>query len=1821
MEENKMQKISLVLLVVLLISTNAFAEEEWISFTGKGESAPEYDIIYSTSSIVEFDVEITGMKSKSIDIYDRINIPEHTKMDSVGFPEVPVVSYLIAIPECNSVDLNVTVLDSIVIDNMNIYPAPEWVEVNNGEYSYLEEQFTINSTAYNTDAYFPGYAGELVEKGAVRAQHCIRVLIYTMQFNPVLQKITAYSRINISMTFNGASGLVNEDVGIFNEVCGASMINYISNGLNASVSCGAGRTIPGSVKWLTDLDSLFMGYEGVYCDYLIITNEIFWENPYIDSLAQKRANYNGFDVVIVKYLDIVTNITGYDNSEKIRNLIRDTYFDGHAEHTYDSKIGYVNLFGDAYFGDDPTDDCVPTHPYQNTPDTLGYDVYFSQLTELPNGDPDVCPDILLGRCSVDSEEQVENVCKKIIDYEPIPADSSWKDRMTFVNSDCESGANRGFEIILPLIEEYETTLLSYMYPNQNPPEGFDNFGYCYDPEEPHFESINNCYAGGNLIVCYMGHGSIDGWDLNHEIYGTNWEYEDIDSEDFNGRLPFITSMACNTGAFQDDDDCMAEKFLAYNSIRGAIGFIGATKGNGGGFSTFTPYLFQSAFQYGLCMCGEILLEAKLRTTNDPLRNCYNLYGDPALNILLDSNNIDKPDLVIIADDISYQPEKFIFGSPGQINFKIWNSTNIDISDPFDVSLFFGHPDSLGSYLVDMLYINGLGSYTLLDTSCRWNSIDKIPDCYELYIFLDYGDAIEERFDQNTLINNNIANKLITIYPQFREGFPISANKGSNIVTFDLNNSYTGKEIIIGEGIYSSDGQTLWEGNFSSAVYTSIGNIINNNEFQFIQSAFNDNELYISCFNKYGYTEWETFIGVSEGCRYTGPIIADLDNDGTEEIILLKITFSASGHSLTKELICLNSNDGSERWTYEIPETVTRPIFFTPIIPNIGNYNNKSIVIPENSGNIFIINEVENEPQLTNTISLDYGITEEGITCDLDRNGYLDILFPCVEGHIVKFCPESEIVVYYDVDNVSSNSKIILSDLNNDGQNEVIINYNTEIYILDSEFNQIGYINANLASNKIAVVDFDNNNENDIICLAYDELYNKLLIRIYNISGEEIYHTPCYTNPHSLWISYIENESILEIMFLSCDSILYVLEFPDVSNPVSWSGQSQRCNLHNSGVYEQPAYSTLPGDTVYWYNTILLQGEIEVPENSTLIIKPETKIKSAHNSKLVVYGTLLSEGIENHPIKFIPDIQGAPGNYWQGIEITSSGNASFANCTIENAEGVYLNNTTEEVNMNNVTFEGCKLHNESYTLFLNNSEFINSRIDQYGNKVYISETNFNSSMVYCYYSPGKIGEPDDVEINISDCSFSNYIGYPVYISGYDLYNLDGNTISGCNGGFYIFKSGHPKMCLISNNSIINNYGKGIFLYDSFADILGHNSIKENSVGIVGAQNCTITIIGNKDYQYQTIKDNICQEMVFDFTSFPKEREMYYNKIIDDDIGGSYDQYLISCANYTGDPRDLIVEDNYWGPASLDWTEWTGDDRFDPIDAFDYIPVWDPGTPRSPGGSTPEQLFAEADSLIGEEDYEQAKLVYKDIIELYPESDFTIYSMRNLLPLETVSGKDFSSLQAYYLTNPNCNYNPERTKLSEFLANHCNIKMKNYPDAISFFEDIILNHETELDSVYAVIDAGYTYMLMEDDSTKSYYVGNIPELKPKSVLEFEETRDKLLAKALSLPEQYEEEIFPETTFYLGQNYPNPMRSLTNISFSIPKDAKNSEIKIYNIRGQLVKNFHLTTNLSTTPPLTKVVWDGKDENGNQLTNGIYLYKLYAGRKSITKKMLLLR
>ena len=86
----------------------------------------------------------------------------------------------------------------------------------------------------------------------------------------------------------------------------------------------------------------------------------------------------------------------------------------------------------------------------------------------------------------------------------------------------------------------------------------------------------------------------------------------------------------------------------------------------------------------------------------------------------------------------------------------------------------------------------------------------------------------------------------------------------------------------------------------------------------------------------------------------------------------------------------------------------------------------------------------------------------------------------------------------------------------------------------------------------------------------------------------------------------------------------------------------------------------------------------------------------------------------------------------------------------------------------------------------------------------------------------------------------------------------------------------------------------------------------------------------------------------------------------------------------------------------------------------------------------------------------------------------------------------------------------------------------------------------------------------------------------------------------------------TFELGQNYPNPFNPTTKIQFTIPQ-ASNVRLAVYNILGQQVAEL---VNDFKSAGSYNVSWNAED-----LSSGLYLYRLETGNQIITKKMTLLK
>ncbi len=90
-----------------------------------------------------------------------------------------------------------------------------------------------------------------------------------------------------------------------------------------------------------------------------------------------------------------------------------------------------------------------------------------------------------------------------------------------------------------------------------------------------------------------------------------------------------------------------------------------------------------------------------------------------------------------------------------------------------------------------------------------------------------------------------------------------------------------------------------------------------------------------------------------------------------------------------------------------------------------------------------------------------------------------------------------------------------------------------------------------------------------------------------------------------------------------------------------------------------------------------------------------------------------------------------------------------------------------------------------------------------------------------------------------------------------------------------------------------------------------------------------------------------------------------------------------------------------------------------------------------------------------------------------------------------------------------------------------------------------------------------------------------------------------------------------FALQQNYPNPFNPETTIRFKLPQ-AENVTINIFNLHGQLVRKL---VGENREAGFHEIVWDARDNEGNSLSSGVYLYRIQAGEFSDVKKLMLLR
>ncbi len=617
-------------LIGFLSIQNMFAQT-WVTFTKTSPAGPVLTLVTNTNQQVKFTAEIPGMFTRAVSeqgtVYQRLAVPDYPVMKIEGSPELPYVKVLLAVPECSNIGLNVTVNSSLTLNNYIIYPAPAHQEITNPDGSkYLAEVFAKTLAVYNTNQFMPSMVAEIKSTGYIRGQKVAEVWIYPMQYNPVTKHISVNSKLQLTLSFTNPTSPVCANTGIFSNVCESSLLNYTLGGLGASINTRVAN--PGTVNWVSVTDTLGL----ITADYLIITDNNFYNphSPSLDSLALHRANFNGFDVAIVNVNSVLNSYYPDDNDplnpyikeQKIRNFIKKVYESGTANHTYDGHLGFICLVGDV----GPFNTGMPTSYYKNgftTSYSVANDYFFSCIKGRYNSNYDYFGDVFIGRICAGDAFELTNAVFKIIRYEKEANFYNWKKNVLLTSMPYD------YDVYVPGIENLINTIAdqiidtSQYIVNQVTPALTTQLSIAQD-------QMRSFINTGQLFVSYYGHGNT--------ISMIPFNISDFNKLNNGDRQPFFASIACYNGQFDiaqtfpgQNTDCFAERFTNERE-KGSIGFIGASRA-GDWDEEFFKGLHSAIWSDMMFVTSELTLDAKFKYGDPSINAVFNLFGDPAINLM------------------------------------------------------------------------------------------------------------------------------------------------------------------------------------------------------------------------------------------------------------------------------------------------------------------------------------------------------------------------------------------------------------------------------------------------------------------------------------------------------------------------------------------------------------------------------------------------------------------------------------------------------------------------------------------------------------------------------------------------------------------------------------------------------------------------------------------------------------------------------------------------------------------------------------------------------------------------------------------------------------------------------------------------------------------------------------------------------------------------------------------------------------------------------------------------------------------------------------
>ncbi len=533
--------------------------------------------------------------------YTKISLQGESSIDVKGMPTLPHIMRSIVIPD--TAKMNIRVIDTKYqeFEGMSIVPSK-------GTLTRVIDPAEIPydfDPIYTQDVLFPKNIAELGAPYIIRDFRGQVVTINPFQYNPVLQTLRFYTDITVEVYPDGVDTvncLIRSELPTTLD----SDFQFIYNHHFLNYPSAMGRYTPVSEQG----------------KMLVITYGSFW-NAMMPFVQWK--NMKGVPTTMVNVSSIGTTAAA------IKTYIT-TYYNTNG-------LTFVLLVGDV--AQIPTFTAAggasdPTYSY-----LVGSDHY---------------PDIFVGRFSASTVAQVQTQVERSVEYEKYPqSGADWYRKGTGIASSLGPGDDNEYDY--QHIRNIRTDLLNYGY------IAVDEF---YDGSQgggdasgnPTTSMISTALNEGRGIINYCGHGSDTAWTTS------GFSNTNINALTNDNKLPFIWSVACVNGNFNNYDACFAEAWMRATHNGEPIGAIATFMSSVNQYwdppmaaqDEFVDILRESYVNNikntfgGISFSGCMLMNDQYGQDGYDMTDTWHVFGDPSLQV-----RTKTPTTMAVTHDTSISP--------------------------------------------------------------------------------------------------------------------------------------------------------------------------------------------------------------------------------------------------------------------------------------------------------------------------------------------------------------------------------------------------------------------------------------------------------------------------------------------------------------------------------------------------------------------------------------------------------------------------------------------------------------------------------------------------------------------------------------------------------------------------------------------------------------------------------------------------------------------------------------------------------------------------------------------------------------------------------------------------------------------------------------------------------------------------------------------------------------------------------------------------------------------------------------------------------------